>query len=116
LLLEVKVTVMNKNRILNEIGNRKPFAVPENYFEDFANQFEAQIAVKPVSPVKLLRPWMYMAAMFLGVFFMSRIVYTVYNDNKTADAENYELYVMSQVNDVENLEYFEDEVVETTNK
>ncbi len=92
---------------LNEIGNRKPFAVPENYFEDFANNFEAQIALKPLSPLKLLRPWMYMAAMFLGVFFMSRVVYTVYTDNKIANAENYELYVMTQVNDVENLEYLE---------
>jgi len=107
---------MKENRILNEIGNRNPFSVPENYFENFANQFEAQIALKPVSPFKLLRPWMYMAAMFLGVFFMSRIVYTVYADNKIADAENYELYVMSQVNDVENLEYFDAEVSETTNK
>jgi hypothetical protein len=107
---------MKKNMNLNEIGNRKPFAVPENYFEDFANNFEVQIALKPLSPLKLLRPWMYMAAMFLGVFFMSRVVYTVYTDNKIANAENYELYVMSQVNDVENLEYFETEVSETTNK
>jgi len=100
---------MNIN--LNENGNgnrnRKPFTVPDKYFEDFATNFEAQIALKPVSPFKLLRPWIYMAAMFLGVFFMSRLVYTVYNDNKTANAENYELYVMSQVNDVENLEYIE---------
>lgn len=116
MFFEVKVNVMKKNRILNEIGNRKPFTVPENYFEDFANQFEAQIAVKPVSPVKLVRPWMYMAAIFLGVFFMSRIVYTVYNDKKTAAAENYELYVMSQVDEVETLQYFEDEIVEPTNK
>ena len=101
---------MDKNRNLNEIGNRIPFSVPENYFQDFANQFDAQISVKPVAPLKLLRPWMYMAAMFLGVFFMSRIIYTVYNDNKIAAAENYELYVMTQVNDVESLQYFDAEV------
>ncbi len=104
---------MDKNRNLNEIGNRIPFSVPENYFQDFANQFDAQISVKPVAPLKLLRPWMYMAAMFLGVFFMSRIIYTVYNDNKIAATENYELYVMTQVNDVENLQYFDNEASET---
>jgi len=98
---------MSKKMNINETGNRKPFAVPENYFEDFANQFEAQIAIKPVSPIRLLRPWIYMAAMFLGVFFMSRIIYTVYNNNKLTEAENYELYVMSQVDDVENLQYIE---------
>ena len=79
------------------------------FITNFANQFDAQISVKPVAPLKLLRPWMYLAAMFLGVFFMSRIIYTVYNDNKIAAAENYELYVMTQVNDVENLQYFDNE-------
>ncbi len=103
---------MKQNMNLNNIGNRKPFSVPNNYFEDFASQFEAQIAIKPVSPLKLLRPWMYMAAMFLGVLFLSRVVYTVYNENKIADAENYELYVMTQVENVESLDYFEAETSE----
>lgn len=103
---------MDKNVNLNKIGNRNPFSVPENYFEDFASQFEAQIALKPISTFKMLRPWIYMAAMFLGVFFMSRIAYTVYTDSKLAEAENYELYVISQVDDIENLQYFDTEVNE----
>jgi len=103
---------MKENMNLNNIGNRKPFSVPTNYFEDFASQFDTQIAIKPISPLKLLRPWMYMAAMFLGVLFLSRMVYTVYTDNKMADAENYELYVMTQVDDVESLDYFDAEVSE----
>ena len=86
---------------------KQPFTVPENYFEQFAEQFETQIAIKPLSPIKLLRPWLYMAAMFMGVFFMAKIAFTVYNDNKLAATENYELYVMSQLNDVENLDYSE---------
>jgi hypothetical protein len=106
-LFKVKVKVMETNMNLNEIGNRKPFTVPENYFEQFAEQFETQIAIKPLSPIKLLRPWLYMAAMFMGVFFMAKIAFTVYNDNKLAATENYELYVMSQLNDVENLDYSE---------
>ncbi|MFZ4581113.1 MAG: hypothetical protein ACOYM7_00560 [Paludibacter sp.] len=98
---------METNMNLNEIGNRKPFNVPDNYFEQFANQFEAQMLLKPISPIKLLRPWIYMAAMFMGVFFMGKMALTVYNDNKLAATENYELYVMSQLNDVENLEFSE---------
>jgi hypothetical protein len=43
----------------------------------------------------------------MGVFFMAKIAFTVYNDNKLAATENYELYVMSQLNDVENLDYSE---------
>ncbi len=99
---------MSKKIKIDEIGNRVPFKVPENYFEDFATQFESQVVLKPVSVYKIIRPWMYMAAMFLGVFFMSRIVYTVYSEKKQlASAENYELYVLTQVNDVESLDTYE---------
>lgn len=98
---------MDKKYKLEDIGNRKPFSVPDNYFEQFAAEFESQISLKPVSPFRILRPWMYMAAMFLGVFFLSRIVYTVYTDNKLAKTENYELYVLSQIDDIENMELYD---------
>lgn len=103
---------MGKNKNLEETGNRMPFSVPENYFEQFATQFESQIVIERKLSMKILRPWMYMAAMFLGVLFLSRIVYTVYNDNKLEATENYELYVMTQVNDVENMEYTYQEINE----
>ncbi len=99
---------MDKKYKLEDIGNRKPFSVPDNYFEQFATQFEEQISLKPVSPIKLIRPWMYMAAMFLGVFFLSKTAYTVYTDHVKTVNENYELYVMSQIDDVENIQLFED--------
>lgn len=98
---------MDTNKNIEKIGNRNPFTVPDNYFEQFANNFEAQISIKPVSGFKLLRPWLYMAAMFMGVFFMSKIAFTFYNDKKLAATENYELYVLSQVNDIENIDYTE---------
>ncbi len=104
---------MRKNMNLKETGNRLPFTVPENYFEDFADRFESRILVKQPSKLKLMRPWMYAAAIFAGVFFMSRIAYKTYTNNKIAAAENYELYILAQVNDVENLQYLETE--QTTN-
>jgi len=98
---------MDKKFKLEDIGSRKPFSVPDNYFEQFADQFEEQLTLKAVSPIKLLRPWMYMAAMFLGVLFLSKIGYTVYTDSKLTKTENYELYVMSQVDDIENMELYD---------
>lgn len=95
-----------KHISLDEIGNKLPFTVPENYFENFALQLEDQVMLKPVPAFRLLRPWMYMAAMFLGIFFMSRIIYTVYEDNKALVAENYDLYVMSQVDETEIMVYY----------
>lgn len=94
-----------ENISFDNIGAKLPFTVPENYFEQFANQFDDQIAVKPVPILKLMRPWLYFAAMFIGIFFMSKIGYTVYQNNKTTNAENYDLYVISQVNDAEIFDY-----------
>lgn len=111
---------MEKKNNIN-YGNddmKKSFKVPENYFENFAASFEQQIVEQPVSVKHILRPWMYMAAMFLGVFFIAQILYTVYigSDNKQqasqtaliTENENYELYVSSQVNDNVFYEYLMD--------
>lgn len=95
-----------KNISLEEVGNKLPFTVPENYFEDFALQMDSQIMPKPVSVAKMMRPWMYMAAMFVGVFFIGQIVFTMYQEKSTLMAENYDLYVMSQVDELEIIDYY----------
>ncbi|MBN2767406.1 MAG: hypothetical protein JXR27_13640 [Paludibacteraceae bacterium] len=98
----------NKKHILfGEAGKKLPFTVPENYFENFASQMEAQVTIKPVSVFKIMRPWMYMAAMFLGVLFLSRVGYNVYQEkSNTLIADNYELYVLSQVDEAEIIDYY----------
>ena len=46
---------------------------------------------KPVPVFKLLRPWLYVAAMFLGVLFLSRVGYNIYQEkNDNLMAENYD--------------------------
>lgn len=95
---------------LSEIGNRVPFTVPENYFEQFAIQFDGRIGTEQKPAYKLVRSWMYIAAVFLGVIFLSRFAYNAYNESKAQASENYELYVMTQVNDVENMDFSYQEV------
>lgn len=88
-------------------GKKLPFTVPENYFEDFALQIDGQIMAKPVPVYKLLRPWLYVAVMVLGVFFLSRIGYNIYQEkNDNLMAENYDLYIMSQVDETEIIDYY----------
>ena len=88
-------------------GKKLPFTVPENYFENFALQMDGQIMAKPVPVYKLLRPWLYVAAMILGVFFLSRIGYNIYQEkNDHLMAENYDLYIMSQVDETEIIDYY----------
>ena len=68
---------------------------------------DGQIMAKPVPVYKLLRPWLYVAAMILGVFFMSRIGYNIYQEkNDHLMAENYDLYIMSQVDETEIIDYY----------
>jgi len=76
-----------------------PFSVPENYFNQFALQIEEQIGFKRSIIRKVVRPWMYMAAMFVGILIMGQVFYTVNRNNVTRNAENYESYVLSQVDE-----------------
>lgn len=101
----------NKHISLDEIGKELPFGVPENYFEQFAAQMDEKIGFKPVAVNRIMRPWMYMAAMFVGVLLMGQVFYTVYQNNTTRNAENYELYVLSQVDETSLMDYYVDESV-----
>lgn len=86
----------NSNNILKSTGNNIPFSVPENYFENFAAGMDASIQTRPVSIRRLVAPWMYMAAMFVGLFVIANVFYSVYQQRKAHEAEMYELYVTSQ--------------------
>jgi hypothetical protein len=96
----------NKNISLDEIGNKLPFSVPENFFEDFSNQIDAQTQIKPVPIIRLLRPWIYMVAMFIAVFFVGRLAYSSFQNKETVLAENYDMYILSQIDENEIVEYY----------
>jgi hypothetical protein len=95
------------HKTLQETGNRNPFAVPENYFEDFAAGIDERVASKKLTLRKLLKPWMYMAAMFVGVFLMGNIFYTLYQQNKKQDVDLYDIYVMSQIDQSVVFDYYD---------
>ena len=38
----------NENNILEQVGNKNPYKVPENYFEDFANNMDKLIDSMPL--------------------------------------------------------------------
>lgn len=95
-----------KHISLDEIGNKLPFNLPENYFDQFALQFENQITVKQIPFVHRYKIWMYAAAMIVGVVLFGRVFFTVYQNNQAANTENYETYVMSQVDEDEIIDYY----------
>ncbi len=96
------------NITLDEIGKEIPFGVPDNYFDQFASQMDQQIGVKHLPVSRLLRPWMYMAAMFLGIMFLGQVLFNLYQNTKAQNAENYELYVLSQVDETSLMDCYVD--------
>ena len=72
----MKTTTDNK---LNKIGKVNPFKVPVGYFENFSDSIMSQLPEKEnkkslvVSLWERMKPWVYMAAMFVGIMLMVNI-------------------------------------------
>ena len=65
-----------KQDILSSIGRESGFKVPENFFEDFAARMEKELpkheVIPEVRPTRWnkIRPYIYMTAMFAGIWCM----------------------------------------------
>ncbi|MDR0865466.1 MAG: hypothetical protein LBO74_11120 [Candidatus Symbiothrix sp.] len=70
---------MNEDVNLDEIGKKNPFKVPDGYFEGLTSQIMAQLPEKVQGETKVIslwdrvKPWMYMAAIFMGVALMVKV-------------------------------------------
>ena len=74
---------MNSQDILSKINHKSGMTVPDNYFADFAQSMSSQLPVQdweredsavvmPQSFWHKIRPYAYMAAMFLGIWCMMK--------------------------------------------
>lgn len=65
-----------KSDILSKVGRESGFNVPENYFEEFASRMEKILpeheVIPEIKPTRWnkLRPYIYMTAMFAGIWCM----------------------------------------------
>jgi len=65
---------------LDELLNRQPFRVPEGYFEGFTDELMSRIPEKTVSEPEIIsiytriKPFLYLAAMFVGAIIMVNII------------------------------------------
>ena len=68
-----------ENDILSTIGKDSGFKVPENYFSDFAEKMAKSLPNQVIEPLPQptlwhrVRPFIYMAAMFAGIWCMMQI-------------------------------------------
>lgn len=92
---------MGKNsEILKQVDRRTGMTVPEGYFAEFAARMSASLPQKPVfsdSEVKeprlsrwhRMRPYVYMAAMFAGIWCMMKMFSLFSQNDADLSIENY---------------------------
>lgn len=74
-----------ESEILSKVGRKTGFTVPDGYFEKFAAEMKRKLPEKEFrrEPVptrwQRIRPWVYMAAMFAGVWCMMQIFADIKN-------------------------------------
>ena len=71
----------DKKDILDKVDRKSGMTVPENYFADFAEKMmqslpekEEVIITKPLTRWQKVRPYIYLAAMFAGIWCMVKMV------------------------------------------
>lgn len=69
-----------EDKLLKKIGTENPFRVPEGYFEGFTSDLMSRLPEKEKTDIhrepttwERVRPWLYMAAMFIGAALIIRV-------------------------------------------
>lgn len=71
-----------KKQALADISKEVPFKVPENYFLQLNESIMAKLPEKEAPVIRKVtmwektKPWIYLAAMFLGLFFIIKVLTT----------------------------------------
>ncbi len=116
-----------KIKKLNEIDKSNPFTVPENYFARFNEEIMNRLPEKEIAKPKTVsmwdkaKPWIYMAAMFVGIFFAIQLL-TKNSINQQQDSANQIATIQStqstddywskvQISEEEFYQYLEEQLV-----
>lgn len=85
-----------EDNIKKKIGSDNPFSVPEDYFNNLTEKIMEQLPEKEETPVPAeepstwakIRPWLYMAAMFIAILLPIRFIVQHTAPDHTALATN----------------------------
>ena len=62
-----------EDNILKKVGTENAFHVPEGYFENFTSELMNRLPEKEKLAFERVKPWAYMAAMFVGAALIIRV-------------------------------------------
>ena len=100
-----------EERLKEKIGSDAGFRVPEGYFEEAFTRILAELperetsAPQPVTRWQKVRPYIYMAAMFAGIWLMMKAFHTASTADMSLHSEPRELAAL--VADPRSYDYFE---------
>ena len=121
-------TKFNKLEEIDKSNN--PFKVPEDYFTQFNEDIMKQLPEKQFfapQPIRLwdrVKPWVYLAAMFIGMYFTINILLkksddlanepqTIISEQFSINTPNYENYWSTvQMSEEEFYHYLEEQLVD----
>lgn len=103
-----------ENKLKEKIGNKVPYKVPEGYFESFRKELVSNLPEYPAVPEQpklsrwhKIRPYVYLAAMFAGIWCMMQVFHRVSNSEQqrqetvlaSYEPDSYDLYVDESLGD-----------------
>lgn len=118
-----------EENILNKIPKSSGMTVPEGYFADFNKKMAASLPVaeweqdaakqplsmpQPRTKWQIIRPYVYMAAMFMGIWLMMQMFDTLRPSNANMNIESNPVLTAAIQNDAFVEEYFIDSMDEST--
>lgn len=92
-----------EKNILDKINRKSGMTVPDNYFADFAEKMTQQLpeketpVIKPPTPWQRVRPFVYLVAMFAGVWCMVKMVNLITSSSTGIDTS--EEIIAEAIND-----------------
>lgn len=113
-----------KRPLLEDISKESPFKVPEHYFTHFNESIMNLLPDKSLPEVRKVtiwdktKPWIYMAAMFLGLFFTIKVLTTnttnKSSNNNTASTSfsNYEYWNDIEISEEDFFNYIEAQFID----
>ena len=89
---ERRLDMKEEDKLMKKYGTKNPFTVPDNYFDNLTNEIMEKLPEKKENPMEekdtstwmKIRPWLYMAAMFIAILLPIRYMINSTSSDQTA--------------------------------
>ncbi len=102
-----------EDKLISRFGQKTGMKVPEGYFDEFVASTLAKLPeyperpkVMPLSRWQRIKPYVYMAAMFAGIWCMMKMFHIASENAQSADLDNPPQSVVLAMDDSDTYRYF----------